>query len=763
MEKLSKFTIRFRWPIIVFFIAVSLLVGSQIKNATMNPDMMTYLPDDMPSRINKQKIEEYFGGTEMIMLIVRSDDVINQTTLKRVKKFSRKISRIKGVDKVMSLFDLKYVRNEDGAIVVDPAVKKLPRNQEDIVEIKNDLKNNEMVYGNVVSEDFTTTAVIALLKPDVKDKIMVEKLEELIETIPGEEEVLIGGTPFSRMHTAHNTMSDMGRLLPLGLLLMLVFLFVCFRQFRGVWLPFVVVLMSIFVSMGIIPLLGWDITVVTIILPVLLIAVANDYGIHMFSKYQEDNIPGEMLTRKGLAKKMLLSMGKPILLAGLTTIVGLLCLQGHILIPAGQMGVLAAIGIAFALAASLLFIPAISSILPKTKPVFKDGNEQVKKSFIMNMLQNFASLVSKKPKTVIVASVVFTALISIGILKVIVNTDPVGYYEDGHPVKHSAEIINKNLGGFFPLSIVFKGDIKDPEILKTIDKVETEVSKIPEVGVTTSIAKVIRQMSRAVNNETEEGYNKIPDSYNAVAQYFELYAMSGDPEDFEKMVDFDFEHAMILIRLNQTSTPVMRKVIKQIEDITGRELNVEYMGGAADIFSELDINVVRGQFISLGLALAIVFFILLIIFRSVKGALISIVPLVLSMLFLFGLMGFLGVELNMTTALLSSIMIGVGIDYTIHFVWRLKEERKNGHSFEQASINSITTTGRGIVFNALSVIIGFSALMFSSFVPVKSFGFLVVVCIFACLFGALLLIPSICVISKPKFLEPTSNSKNQSS
>jgi predicted RND superfamily exporter protein len=481
----------------------------------------------------------------------------------------------------------------------------------------------------------------------------------------------------------------------------------------------------------------------------------------MFSKYQEDNISGDLLTRKDLAKKMLLSMGKPILLAGLTTIVGLLCLQGHILIPAGQMGVLAAIGIAFALVASLLFIPAISSILPKTKPVFKDGNEHVKKSFTMTMLQKFARLVSKKPKTVIVASVVFTALISIGISKVVVNTDPVGYYEEGHPVKHSAEIINKNLGGFFTSSIVFKGNIKDPEILKTIDRVETEISKIPEVGVTTSIAKVIRQMSRAVNNETEEGYNKIPDSYNAVAQYFELYAMSGDPEDFEKMVDFDFEHAMILVRFNQTSTPVIRKVIKQIEDITARESNVEYMGGAADIFSELDINVVRGQFISLGLALVIVFLILLIIFRSVKGALISIVPLVLSMLFLFGLMGFLGVELNMTTALLSSIMIGVGIDYTIHLVWRLKEERKNGHSFEQASINSITTTGRGIVFNALSVIIGFSALMFSSFVPVKSFGFLVVVCIFACLFGALLLIPSICVVTKPKFLEPKSNSKNK--
>ena len=760
MEKLSKFTIRFRWPIILFFLSISLFTGSQIKKATMNSDMMTYLPEDMPSRVNKRKVEELFGGTEMLMLIVKSEDVINSSTLKRVHKFSREMSRIKGVDKVMSLFDLKYVRNEDGAMMVDPAVKKLPRTPTDIEEIKTDLKNNDMVYGNVISKDFTITAIIALLEPDVSDKIMVEQFQQLIDSIPGDEEVVIGGTPFSRMHTAKNTMKDLGRLLPLGLLIMLVFLFVCFRQFRGVWLPFIVVLMSIFVSMGIIPLLGWEITAITIILPVLLIAVANDYGIHMFSKYQEDNVPGEMLTRKQLSAKMLQSMGKPILLAGFTTIIGLLCLKGHILIPAGQMGILAAIGIAFALAASLLFIPAVSSLLPKTKPILKTKGEQQKKSVVLNLLSGFGKLVSRKPKAVIIFSLLLTALISIGISKVVVNTDPINFYEEDHPVKYSAKLINKELGGFFPLSIVFKGDIKDPDVLRKIDEIEQEIQQIPEVGNTTSIARVIRQMSRALNNKNEDAYDKIPETYNASAQYFELYMMSGELEDFEKMVDFNFEHAMISVRLNQSSTPVMRKVIKQIREITCDEPYVEYIGGASDIFSELDINVVRGQFLSMGLALAVVFIILFFVFRSLKGAFISIFPLVLSMLILFGLMGYLGVELNLMTALLSSIMIGVGIDYTIHFVWRLKEERKAGYSFEQAAINTLITTGRGIVFNALSVIIGFSVLLFSSFIPVKFFGFLVVVSIFACLAGALLLIPAICVLFKPKFLEPKTNNNN---
>ena len=760
MEKLANFTIKYRWPVIVLFLAITFLMGSQIKNANMNPDMMTYLPKDMPSRINKTKIEELFGGTEMIMLIVKTDDVINAKTLKRVNQFSRKMERIKGVDKVISLFELKYVRSEDQAIIVDPAVKKMPRNASDIAEIKEELKNNDMVYGNVISKDFTTTAVIALLEPETSDKYIVEELQKLIEEVQGDEEVVIGGTPFSRMHTANNTSKDIMRLLPIGLLIMLVFLFVCFRQFRGVWLPFVVVIMSILVSMGAIPLLGWEITIITTILPVLLIAIANDYGIHMFSKYQEDNIKGTAFTKKDLAKRMLSAMGKPILLAGLTTIAGLLCLKGHILIPAGQMGILAGIGIAFALAASLLFIPAVSSLLPKTKPLFSNDKNNLKISIAERVLHSFGKLISTKPKRVIIISLIFTSLVSLGIFKVIVNTDPVNYFEENHPVQYSAKIINKELGGFFPLFIVFKGDIKDPAVLKTIDEIEKKIQQIPEVGNTTSIARIIRQMSRALNDKNDKGYNKIPDDYNAASQYFELYMMSGEPEDFEKMVDFNFGHAMISVRLNSTSTPVLRRVIKEIKEITQGQPYVEYIGGTADVFSELDINVVRGQFISLGMALLVIYLLLLVVFRSFMGAFISIIPLALSILILFGIMGVLGVELNLTTALLSSIMIGVGIDYTIHFVWRFREERKLGYTHKEAAMNTLTTTGRGIVFNALSVIIGFSALLFSSFVPVKFFGFLVVVSIFACLVGALLVVPAICVLFKPKFLEPKTSIKS---
>lgn len=124
------------------------------------------------------------------------------------------------------------------------------------------------------------------------------------------------------------------------------------------------------------------------------------------------------------------------------------------------------------------------------------------------------------------------------------------------------------------------------------------------------------------------------------------------------------------------------------------------------------------------------------------------------MAILFGLMGLLSIELNIATALLSSIMIGVGIDYTIHFLWRYRGERRNGLVPQEAVKRTLTTAGRGIVFNAFSVIIGFVVLLISTFLPVRFFGFLVVVSILACLLGALILVPAICLVLKPKFLEP---------
>lgn len=755
MKKIAEFAIKFRWLIIVVFLGATVFMGNQMKKSKFNADMMTYLPEDMEARVHQGQIDSIFGGTQMIMVVFETDDVINASTLERANFFSQEMKKIKGIEKVMSVFDTKQVHSEGDAMLVDPAVSMIPQTIEDIAKVKQEIKDNDLVYGSMVSKDFTSMAVIGMLTPDASDKSVVEPLEKLIEEHSGDEKTHLGGSPYMRVQNGASMSHDIGKLLPLGILFMLVFLFISFRQFRGVWLPTLVVIISIVISLGFIPLLGWDFTLVTIILPVLLIAVANDYGIHMVSHYQDDNYKGNTFSKKDISKRMVTSLGKPILIAGLTTMAGMLCMLGHILIPAWQMGVLAAIGIAVALLTSMLLIPAISSLLPKPKPIATPANTDNNKGVTNKLLIGIGNMVVKKPKAVIVVLIAITILVGLGITKLSVNTNPARLYPEGHPVKISSNLINEKLGGFFPLGIVFEGDIKDPKVLKKIDEVEQKIKTMPEVGTTQSIAKVTKQISRALFNEYEKLYDKIPDSYDAISQYFELYMMSGDPDDLEKMVDFDFERAMILVRFKDMNTPVLRKCVKEIKEMTADISEVKYIGGNADIFSAMDKHIVNGQIKSIVLSLIAVLIIITIAFgaRSIKGAVLQIIPLLMAIIILFGMMGFVGIELNFTTALLSSIMIGVGVDYTIHLIWRYREERRAGLSAEEAMKKTIHTSGRGIILNAISVIIGFAALIFSAFLSVRFFGILMVVIILVCLIGGLLMIPSLCMALRPKFLE----------
>lgn len=753
MIKMSEFIIKFRWIIIIGFIAITIVFARQIPRAEIESDMKSMIPPHWESRINIDKIDEIFGGTDMLMVLVKTDDVLQPDTLARVKKISQQMKRTKGVDKVWSLFELKNIKTEEGAMIVDPAVKRIPKSEEEIEILREEILGNDMVYGSVISEDFAITAVIGLIQSGIPDSIIVPEIRKLIQANPGKEEIVLGGLPNTRFEVGKNIQGDLRRLLPLGLLIMLVFLFFCFRQIRGVVLPFLVVIMSILFSMGLIPLFGWKIHIITILLPIMLIAIANDYGIHLIAKYQEYNVEGNPFTKKELAKKIFSSLSKPVLLTGLTTIAGMLCLLSHSIIPAQQLGILASAGIVYALAASLLFIPAVISLFPKAKPVIRASNERKKKPFLERLLLFFSNSVSSKPKAILAGALLFAVIISSGIFFIVIETDPNDYFPKSHPIVYAAELVNDNLGGSQNISVVYKGDIKDPGIMKKIDKMEKDLDKIPEVGLTTSIARVVRQMSRALFDEGEANYDRIPDSREAVAQYFELYSMSGDPEDFEKFVDFPYEHAMVTARLNTTSTPKLNRLVHSVNAMVEGDEDVDFVGGFGVVLSELAHSVVNGQMLSLAIAVVLIGLLLMILFRSVVAGLIATIPLGVSIVTLFGLMGILSIELNVAVAMLSSIMIGVGVDYTIHFLWRYREERRQGLEGKESVRKTLTTTGRGIVFNAFSVIIGFVVLMASGFMPVRFFGFLVVVSILSCLIGALVLVPSLCLVVKPKFLE----------
>ena len=568
---------------------------------------------------------------------------------------------------------------------------------------------------------------------------------------PGNEEVLIGGLPYIRYSISGNIRSDMMVLVPLALLLMVGMLYFFFREWKGVFMPFIIVAMSIIISFGVMALLGWQISLISILMPIMLIAIANDYGIHLIARYQELARGSESMSMIEICKQIYMDLKRPIIITGLTTIGGVLGLLTHSMIPAAQLGVLTSVGIGFALVLSIWFLPAMLSYskLPKPASIAR----QEKAAMADRWLNRFSRWVSYHPRLIVAIAAIVGVAGTMGVFLIKVDTNIEGYFLGKSEVRRSTELINNQFGGAQFISILFEGDVLLPEILRRMEGYEEEIRKEPAVGNVNSPVSLIKELSKGFYYPDEEGYNQIPETADEAYQFIEVFAMGGNEETVEQFLDYDYEHARILISLKDASNSAGKNLYGRLKEMTKDDPDVRFITGNALTKIELADMVVSGQVKSLIFAMVVIFLLISFIFRSPKAGILSSLPLSIAIIVLFGLMGILGISLDIATALLSSIMIGVGIDYTIHFLWRFKIERASGLDHKEAANVTLCTAGRGIFFNAVSVMIGFLALSISNFAPMRFFSALIVISISICLISALLLVPAIVILTKPKFLE----------
>ncbi len=750
---MDKKIITYRWWIIVISILVTLGFSTLMFKIEVDPDLKNYFPSSMTSVVNTDRIEEVFGNQDLVMIIFETDDILNRNTLKRLKVVEKEIGRIEGVKRTSSLFGSNRIFGEEGIMYVEPTVLRLPQNDLQKEKLRAQIKENSLVYKSLVSDDFKATALIVTLEKEADEDAIFNGIRHILEVHKGSENIYFGGLPYLRQAINKDIKRDGLVLIPIALILMLVFLYLVFRDWRGVWLPFLVVVLSALLGLSLIPLLGWKFYVISLLVPILLIAVANDYGIHMFAKYQELTASGKSISMAETASWITKSLWKPILLTGLTTIAGISALWAHAMIPARQMALLASVGILLAIFFSLVLLPALLSLLREPTLTHSSANRAMK--FSGNPLRKFAFFVVRKNTHIPQVALFLTLLISTGIFFLKVDSNEENFFPERHEVKKAAHLINEKFGGSETISVMFSGDMLDPDILKRMEGYRELLEKEDAIDLTISFSGVIREISKALNDPGDLLYDRIPPTREAVAQYLELYVMNGNPEELEQLVDFNYENAHLMIRINDARNETINGIIEQLDEMAIEDQAISAIGGYGYIRSELANKVLSGTYYSLGIALVIIFLLISLIFRSVIAGILGIIPLLISMLILFGLMGITGIRLDIATALLSSIMVGVGVDYSIHFLWRYKEERRQNRYATKAIITTITTTGRGIIFNALSVIVGFVVLLISSFAPIRFFGILVVVSILSCLIGALVILPALVLRYNFKFLEPS--------
>ena len=749
---MTDFIIKYRWIIVAVSFTLAIGIGLLIPSSETDPDIRNYIPEHMDSRVTNDSIEKEFGVQDMIMVLFTDTTILKPGDLRQVREIDRAFSRMDGIGTVNSLFTARKIEGMDGMMVVDPLIDRIPESAEGLESLRQDILANDFARDIVISSDMTSAAITGTINTNVSEYETLTKVDSVIAASSGDAQILTGGLPYIRKYITSDVNHDAVILIPLALIIMLTVLKLSLGEWRSVFIPFTVVILSTLVTMGMIPLCGWKFSIIMCLAPIILISVANNYGIYIVSRHQELRRSGTPMTGRETVRAIIGTLNMPILFSGLTTVAGLLGLLAHSIIPARYVGVLSATGVSLALAMSLLLIPVLiyfqHSPGMKPPPPLRQRNDLISRA-----IARISSVVVKRPGRVLLVSIGLTLLVGIGAFFLRIETNQESFFPQKHPVRKAAGIINTKFGGSQTISVMISGDIKDPVVMNGIDDLTGYLKGLEGVGSVFSISDVVREMSKALYEPEEEEYDMIPSSGEAIAQMFELYNMSGDPDDFKQLMNFENTKAHLLVRLSQTDNETVRNLKDEIKSYTENFPAKVTIGGYAFIMNDFAQKIINGQVSSLVFALITVMILLAIIFRSVRGGLTGSIPLAASIIIQFGVMGYTGIPIDAATALLSSIMIGVGIDFTIQFLWRYKIELANDASHTEAIITTFRTTGRSIVINALTVMAGFSATFISGFLSIRYFGYLTIVSIASCLIYAVIVMPAFMLYFKPSFIE----------
>lgn len=305
------------------------------------------------------------------------------------------------------------------------------------------------------------------------------------------------------------------------------------------------------------------------------------------------------------------------------------------------------------------------------------------------------------------------------------------------------------------LDVVISGTetdaIKNPELLTKIADFQEYAENIEGIGTTFSIADIIKRMNKELNDGSE-AYNSIPGSQNLVSEYLFLYTISGSPEDVEDLVDYDYQSAKIRMMLNTSEQDAHMRIYNQLKAYVGDNFeqgtNIEFGGDIMFWLAQIK-YIVNGKIQNIILSILFVLILCIFVFRSLSVGFYSIIPLTVSSLMTFGFMGFVNIRLDIATAVITAIGIGIGVDFAIHYISRFREVMKSTGNKYQATMYTMKNTGKAIVFDVISNIIGFSVFVFSGFMPVRYFGWLISLTMLTMVLSTLFIFPAIFKLYNP--------------
>ncbi|MGH1601437.1 efflux RND transporter permease subunit [Campylobacter majalis] len=806
MKRLFKFIVNFPKIVLSFVLVSSLFFAYYATKLEIDASSETLLLQNDPDLAVWQDVaSRYVSPNFLVVTYTPNSDLLSPDSLKMIQKISDELSKNDMIENVISILNIPLLQSVKGGLSgILNHTPTLKDDDLDLEVVKNELKTSPIYSNNLVSSDLKTTAIVLNLKSDKKYEALLnernllsqkevnktlsadeitkfasvktefknyrdelrkkehenlQKIKNTIKKYNSEQNALfLGGATMIADDMVSFVKNDLSTYGFSVAVLLAISLWLFFRQIRWVALAIGICVLSLVFSMGIFGLFNWEITVISSNFVSLVLIISISVAIHLIVSYREFYIKYQRYSQKQLVYLTLKDKANPSFWAIFTTIIGFTSLMSADIKPVIMLGIMMSSGIAVSLILAFLIFGSVVTLLPKLAP--KNSFEN---SFSFT---KFCAKFAIKDRWLIYGACAFLIAFGIyGISQLKVENSFIGYFKKDTDIRSGMEVIDNELGGTIPLDVIVKfNEVQDKVLTQEMDEFESEFQNEADskkyffnsyrtrialkvhdylkeqnfIGNVSSLATLIKVIKELNNGEIDDFllsamYEKLPNEYKNII--------------LSPYVSIDDNELRFSIRVVDSDERLRRdEFIKKLQNDLNELLKNENasasVSGMLVLYNNVLQNLVASQISSFSISIAVLFVLFCIVFKSIKIALIAIITNIIPLCVLFGIMGLFGIALDVMSVTIAAISIGIGVDDIIHYLHRYKHERHT-HDINTSIKNSHASIGYAMYYTSFAVILGFSVMVSSNFIPTIYFGLLTLLVMALMLSSALIVLPRV--------------------
>ena len=760
-EKFGLFAgwlLRVRWWVLAVFAAVMMLAVMGVKKMVVQTSFDDYFIKGDPMLVKTDEFKAHFGNDYFVGVLTECDNHFTTQNLETLRDLSNELlDSLSYVDKITSLTDIEFLAgNEEGMAIAQIVPEVIPKDKAGLDSVKQRAYSKPEVARKLISKDGKLSWIVIKLRPFPADSIWKKETTVSPDILTGEEvDRIIHKPQYASLHPKATGMpyvsqqkvvfigAEMGRLAKFAILISIVVMLIMTRSMRGVVAPFIGTFGGLLVTFGIAGALGLYVDSATSIIPVILaFAVSIAYNIHLFSFF------GKRMLIHGRRKQAVVETftetGWPLFFCGMTTIVSLLSFLIVPIRPVAYIGIHTSLCVLFVMLTTMLVTPVLLSFGrdKKPKPNFTD-NSDTRWSGIMVRISAFDL---HNPKMILSVFVLCCVALGIGVWRMEPAFDMERTMGEKVPyVNKLLEVSHSELGSLYSYDLMVEfpedGQAKLPENLHRLEQLTKLTEEYPLTKRTTSILDILKDLNQTLN-DGDRAYYRIPDTEDEVAQMMLLYENAGGTES-EYWMDYDYRRLRLMVEMSDYNSGEAERELADIEQRAAALFPGAKITAVGNLpqFTTMMQYLVRGQIQSFLISVLIIGMILMIVFQSVRIGLIGLIPNLFPAICVGGYMGWSGIPLDMMTACIIPMMLGMAVDDTIHFFNHAKLEYDRTSHYQTAIRRTFRVVGVAIVTTSVITSAVFAGFMDSCCLQFFNFGWLAVIGIMTALISDLFITP----------------------